>query len=621
VAPFDLGAIPTGDRSATRFRVWAPRARNVTLELLAPALRLDMRRGADDVFEAIAEGVQPGADYAYLLDGDRRRPDPCSRHQPRGVHGPSRVVDTAAFVWNDANYRCPALERFVLYELHVGTFTPEGTFDAACARLPELAELGVTAVELMPVAEFPGTRNWGYDGVDLFAPQSSYGGPPGLQRFVDACHRCGIACVLDVVYNHVGPEGNYLPEFGPYFTSRYQGAWGEVINYDGPGSDGVRGFFIENALYWLREYRLDALRLDAIHGIYDFSAQHVLAEMQSAVQAQAEQLGRPAYLIAESDLNDARVIAPRESGGYGLDAQWNDDFHHALHALLRDVQTGYFADFGRSADLAKAISEGYVYDGRYSAFRRRRHGNSARARPGEQFVVFTQNHDQVANASRGRRLATLVDLERQKLAAALRLCAPNLPLLFMGEEFAAVTPFHYFVDHSDPALIEAVRKGRRAEHEAFGDGDWDDPQAPATFERSKLDWSARERAPHAQVLALNRDLIALRRAHPSLSNCDKQRVRVTSSEQPRWLCLERGDAGGEIALCLFNFGDDAIEVPLAARAGAGVFARVFASCDVRYGGDSRSAALLAERIALRDAVDGKVPVPPWSALIYLKPQA
>jgi maltooligosyltrehalose trehalohydrolase len=618
VLPFDLGATPTPD-GATRFRVWAPRARTIELEVLAPALRCALRRDAHDVFEVLADGVGPGAEYCFLLDGERRRPDPCSREQPRGVHGPSRVVDTRAFRWSDASYRCPALEQFVFYELHVGTFTAEGTFDAARARLPELRELGVTAIELMPIAEFPGTRNWGYDGVHLFAPQSSYGGAGGLQRFIDACHHHGLACVLDVVYNHVGPEGNYLREFAPYFTRRYGSAWGEAINFDGPDSDEVRRFFIGNALYWLREYHVDALRLDAIHAIYDFSAEHLLSEMQSAVQAQAQLLGRPAYLIAESDLNDVRVIAPRAAGGYALDAQWNDDFHHALRALLTETQRGYFGDFGRVADLAQAIAEGYVYDGRYSAFRRRRHGNSARGQPGQRFVVFAQNHDQVANASGGQRLSALIDLERQKLAASVLLCAPALPLLFMGEEFGARTRFDYFVSHSDPDLIEAVRKGRSAEHEGFNDDAFRDPQAESTFAGSSLDWASRAQLPHAQLRALHRDLLALRRAHASLNDCDRRRLRVAFSETPRWLRLERRAASGEAALCIFNFSADTLAATI--EAAPGRYRLALATCDARYGGEAASSVRVAEQLELRADACATATCPAWSALVYLKPAA
>ena len=615
MAQSELGAHPDADRDATRFCVWAPRAREVVLEVVAPSpARVPMQRREDGVFELVLPGIGPGAEYFYVLDG-RQRPDPRSLAQARGVHGPSRVVDTRAFHWTDAGFRCPELPELVLYELHVGSFTPEGTFDAAIDKLGELRALGVTAVEVMPVAEFPGTRNWGYDGVLLYAPQSSYGGPEGLHRLVDACHAHGMAFVLDVVYNHVGPEGNYLREFAPYFSDRYTSPWGEAVNFDGPDSDSVRRFVIDNALYWLREYHVDALRLDAVHGIFDFSARHILAELHDEVQAQAARLGRPAYLIAESDLNDVRLIAPRAQGGYALDAQWSDDFHHALRALLTGERAGYFADFGQARDLAKAIAEGYVYDGRYSAYRRRRHGNSAREQPGYRFVVFSQNHDQVANPSQGSRLASLVDVERQKLAAAALLTAPNLPLLFMGEEFGAVTPFFYFVSHSDAGLVQAVREGRRAEHEAFtGQAEWADPQAERTFEHSKLDWACRARPPHAQVLACYRDLLALRRRHRSLHNARKDLTRTASSEAPRWLRVVRGDASGECAAIAFNFSAQPERIPLQAEPGD--YELVFSTADGRYGGPKGAAAPPAQLALGADPT--WVPCPPWSAVLYLK---
>jgi maltooligosyltrehalose trehalohydrolase len=363
----------------------------------------------------------------------------------------------------------------------VGTFTPEGTFEAIIPHLDELRELGITAVELMPVAQFPGTRNWGYDGVYPFAVQNSYGGPEGLKRLVNACHGRGIAVVLDVVYNHLGPEGNYLWDFGPYFTDRYKTPWGSAINFDGPHSDPVRRLFIENALYWVTEFRMDGLRIDAVHGILDFSAYPFLEELASAVHEKAERLNRRVYVIAESDLNDTRVIRSRELGGYGLDAQWNDDFHHALHTLLTEDQTGYYQDFGRLGDLVKAFREGFVCSGQYSSYRRRRHGNSSRDIPAGCFVVFAQNHDQVGNRMRGERLSQLVCRERMKLAAGVVFLSPFIPLLFMGEEYGETAPFPYFISHSDADLVEAVRRGRREEFAAFG---WSqeppDPQIPMT---------------------------------------------------------------------------------------------------------------------------------------------
>jgi maltooligosyltrehalose trehalohydrolase len=505
----DRGArcIPDGE---TCFSVWAPRARTVTVRLGETLHALDA--GPDGVHAGIVPRAPLGTDYAYRLDGGPDRPDPVSRYQPHGVHGASRIVAPNAFEWTDDDWTGLAMRDLVLYELHVGTFTPAGTFDGVITRLPELAELGITAVELMPVAAFPGTRNWGYDGVHPYAPHVAYGGPDGLRRLVSAAHRAGIGVILDVVYNHLGPEGNYLAEFGPYFTDRYHTPWGAAMNFDGPDSDEVRRYVIDNALYWITEYRLDGLRLDAVHAIYDFSAWHILEEVAAAVHRQADALGRSVLVIAESDLNDPRLVRGVQAGGYGLDGQWNDDFHHAVHARLTGEQSGYYVDFGRTADIAASLTNRFVLDGRRSAFRRRRHGAPAMDVPADRFVVAIQNHDQVGNRAKGERLGALVDPRRRRLAAALLLCAPYVPLLFMGEEYDEPHPFQYFVSHGDPDLVDAVRAGRRRE---FSDFAWrdevPDPQAEATFENSKLQWALRTRPPHAQLLALYRDLLAVRK--------------------------------------------------------------------------------------------------------------
>ncbi|HEX8068977.1 MAG TPA: malto-oligosyltrehalose trehalohydrolase [Pyrinomonadaceae bacterium] len=588
----EFGARPQGD-GGTRFRVWAPRARSLAVKLVgADAPPVPLARGADDVFEAFVETVGAGADYFYLVDGERERPDPVSRWQPRGVHGPSRVVDPDAFAWSDQDWRGLPLKDFIVYELHAGTFTPEGTFESIIPKLEYLKQLGVTAVELMPVAEFPGARNWGYDGAHSYAPQSTYGGPAGLKKLVDACHRAGLAFVLDVVYNHLGPEGNYLGEYAPVFSQSYRTPWGDAINFDGEDSDGVRRYFIENALYWLTEYRVDALRLDAIHRIIDISPRHFLADLAAAFHEQARRLGRRAYLIAESDLNDVRVINPPASCGYGVDAQWSDDFHHSLHAVLTGIDRGYFADFARVADLAKAISEGYVYTGQSSPFRRKRHGNSAAARPGEQFVVCVQNHDQIANGYWGERLAAHTTPDGQKLAAALLLCAPNVPMLFMGQEWGETAPFLYFTSHTDPDLAKGVREGRREEYASFvkeeGEtaatvGGFADPQAEATFEHSKLVWARREESPHAELLRFYRDLIALRQSEPALSNCDRTRTEVAFDEARRWLCVRRGDASGATALLVCNLDAESQTVPVKSD-GAGAWRLALWSGDERYGG-------------------------------------
>jgi maltooligosyltrehalose trehalohydrolase len=573
----------------------------------------------EGVFLGVVPDLPPGSDYAFSLDGGPPRPDPVSRCQPGGVHAPSRSVDAEAFPWSDGAWRGLPLEALVIYELHVGTFTASGTFAGVHERLAYLKELGITAVELMPVAEFPGTRNWGYDGVHLYAPQSSYGGPEGLKALVDACHGAGLAVVLDVVYNHLGPEGNYLGEFAPYFSDRHHTPWGNALNFDGADSDPVRRHFIDNALHWLTEYHVDALRLDAIHGMFDFSARHLLAELAEAFHRQAAHLGRQAWLIAESDLNDTRVLSPPEVGGWGLDAQWSDDFHHAQHALLTGATRGYFVDFGRVHQLGKALTHGYVIDGLPSRYRRRRHGNASLGRPGRQFVISVQNHDQVANACQSRRLSVMTDPARERLAAALLLCAPNVPLLFMGQEYGARTPFHYFTSHGDPALARAVTEGRRAEQAAFEDGEpFADPQAPGTFSASILDWKEAEREPHAGLLRLYRELLALRRAHPCLSDCDKTRTRVATHEARRWLVLERGEAGGRNAagavLMLCNFGPHPVPVPVP-RPGE-EWRLALWSRDERFGKNA-AAPPPPENLAPERLRDGELELAGWSAALYL----
>ncbi len=527
-----------------------------------------MERGADGCFTAFARGLGPSAEYLYQFEDGRRRPDPVSRCQPRGVHEASQVVDPSAFGWTDGGWNGLPLEDLIIYEIHTGTFSAEGTFAGIAERIPYLCELGITAVEIMPVASFAGARNWGYDGVALYAPHTGYGGPVELKRMVDACHRAGLAVVLDVVYNHLGPEGNYLAEYGPYFTDRYRSPWGKAINFDGAGSDAVRRFFIDNALYWLTEYHVDALRLDAIHEIFDFGAMNVLREMADAFHGQARLLGRKAWLIAESDLNDPRVINPPAIGGHGLDAQWHDDFHHALHTLLTDDRNGYFADFGRVADLGKALSEGFVYDGGRSEYRGRRHGAPSTGNTGRQFVVFNQNHDQIANADAGRRLSQLVPLAQQKLAAAILWCAPALPMLFMGEEFGATTPFHYFTSFTDRALARAVSDGRRREYEPFfTDRAFPDPQAAQTFLDSRIDWAQAARTPHRELLAFNRALIELRKSHPCLANCRKDLTEVSFGEDPRWMIVLRGDPSGLRALLLCNLSEKPLTLTVSEQIG------------------------------------------------------
>jgi len=508
-----------------------------------------MTRAGED-FEVFIAEARAHDRYCLALDNTRERPDPVSRSQPHGVHGASEIIAPDAFIWSDREWKGIPLTDYIFYEVHTGTFTPEGTFEAIIPKLPYLKDLGITAVELMPVAEFPGGRNWGYDGVDLYAPHSAYGGAHGLKKLVDACHRAGLAIVLDVVYNHVGPEGNYLAEFGPYFTTCYRTPWGEAMNYDGPASDGVRRFIIDNALYWLTEYHVDALRLDAIHGILDSSAHHILAELRDRFHEQAAALGRQAWIVAESDLNDVRMINPRSIGGYGLDAQWLDEYHHAVYSFVTGAKGGFLSGFGRLEHIQKALTDGFVYDGIYSVFRGRHFGSSSKDQPGSRFVVFNQNHDQIANTAHGHRLSDIVSPDQYKMVAALLVCSPYLPLFFMGEEFADTAPFLYFTSHGDPVLAHAVTEGRLREHADFaGTGDFYDPQAPETFERSKVNWALLGDPVHAEILRFYRQLIALRKRLPALNNCRKDLTRVEVCEAAQWLKLERGDPSAQEPSC------------------------------------------------------------------------
>jgi maltooligosyltrehalose trehalohydrolase len=571
IRQLDLGARFLG-ADGTRFLVWAPRAKEVAVRLLGENPRLIPMVSRDrGYFETVVPEVRPGDRYLYRLDDRVERVDPASRFQPEGVHAPSAVVDPASFRWTDGSWRGLSLEDLIIYELHTGTFTQAGTFEAVIPLLDYLKnDVGITAIELMPVAQFPGRRNWGYDGVYPFAPQSSYGGPQGLKTLVDACHAKGLAVILDVVYNHLGPEGNYLGEFGPYFTDHYRTPWGSAINYDGPDSDEVRHYVVGNALYWVTEYHVDALRLDAIHGIYDFGAKHILDEIAEAVHEQAARLGRRILVIAESSLNDARIIAPRDQGGYGLDAQWNDDFHHALRTTLLNERAGYYEDFNGLPDLATAVQDGFVYSGQYSPHRRRRHGNTSRGRFPAQFVVFAQNHDQIGNRALGDRLSALVPFEALKVAAASVLLSPNVPLLFMGEEYGETAPFQYFIEHGDPQLVEAVRRGRQEEFASFG---WreelPDPQDLSTFERSRVRAGAGMQGRRADMLRWTKALIDLRKSVPSLgaaaSNRRSHRVWLVASSQI--LVVHRCGEGGRAALILLGFNQTPTSLTLHEPAG------------------------------------------------------
>lgn len=557
---YPLGAhvLPGGRCS---FKVWAPHAPDVALEILPRRQGEDPRRielhSHHGVLGAVVDDVIDGDRYAFVFPDGRKRPDPRSRRQPDGVHGPSAVVDTSLFGFPRGKPHLPPLREHVIYELHVGTFSKAGTFDGVIENLHYLEDLGITAIELLPVASFPGPRNWGYDGVHLFSVQESYGGPTGLARLVQAAHDRGIAVILDVVYNHLGPEGNYLREFGPYFTHKHETPWGDGVNFDDEGSPFVRSWAIDNAIQWIRDYQIDGLRLDAVHAIQDDNPRHVLAEIGAAVQA----LG--GFLIAESDLNDPVTVLGRPDG-WGFDAQWSDDLHHALHAVLTGERTGYYVDFGSVADIADALEKGFVYDGsRPSTYRGGvHHGKSTRGIPAERHVVCIQNHDQVGNRARGERLSDLVSLDKVKLAATVILLSPGIPMLYMGEEYAAPQPFPYFTSHSDPDLARAVTEGRRREFEAFAwQGEVPDPQLPATFESAVLDTSDHTRSPHDETFALYRELLQLRRSHPALRG-DQRQTRTKASSLGDTLLVERWAGSGERLLLVAHFGTAAAEAEL-----------------------------------------------------------
>ena len=503
------GARLEGDE--TEFRVWAPRQRSVTLRLMPESRDIPMQRNGND-FVATTTAV-PGDRYCYVLDDGLAVPDPVSRLLPEGLDGPSEIIDPAAFQWSDAGWRGRELRDYVIYELHIGTFTPQGTFDAAIGKLDYLKQLGISVVELMPVAAFPGTRDWGYDGVSPYAVQASYGGPEGLKRFVDAAHRVGLAIMLDLVYNHLGPEGNYLPKFGPYFTAKHNTPWGDAVNYDSEGCEQVRRYAVENALYWIREYHIDGLRLDAVQTIKDKSPYHTVAEIQDNAQALARDLDRTVCVITETDENDPRYVRPRPEGGYGLDAFWSDDFHHAVHAFFTGERQGYYQDFGDPQQIARALHEGYVFQGEPFRFWGRARGASAKGVPLPANVISLQNHDQVGNRAKGERLTTLVPRGVRKAAAAFLLLAPHTPLIFMGQEYDEAAPFQFFADFQNPTLKKTVSEGRRSEFRDFDFDEVPDPEDPETFERSKLTWS--DGPPNREMLDWYRRLLQLRKKYVS----------------------------------------------------------------------------------------------------------
>jgi maltooligosyltrehalose trehalohydrolase len=609
-----LGAVWLPDGTC-KFLLWAPQAKKVEVRIAgangAPGERTFALEPLDrGYFFGVVKNVAAGALYQYVLDGKTARPDPVSRFQPRGVHGPSQITD-ARFDWNDGAWRGVALDKYVLYELHVGTFTPEGTFDAIIPRIANLKQLGVTAIEIMPVAQFPGNRNWGYDGTYPFAVQDSYGGPAALKRLVNACHLQGMAVVLDVVYNHLGPEGNYLGEFGPYFTDAYRTPWGAAVNFDGPHSDEVRRYFIQNALQWIEEFHFDGLRLDAINAIVDTSARKFLEELSAECHAAGEKLQRPIYLIAESDRNDAKVVAESKAGGWGLDASWNDDFHHALHVLMTGERNGYYEDYSGVEDLARAFRDGFIYAGQYSRFRQKRHGTSTHDLRGDHFVVFSQNHDQIGNRVLADRYSQTMSLDQLKLAAAVVLLSSYVPMLFMGEEYGETAPFQYFVSHEDAGLIAAVRKGRAEEFARFQwKEEMPDPQAESTFLKSKVNWDLQVGGKHKAIREFYRELLELRARTPALSELSKVNQEVVAFAEQDTLFVRRWSGKSHVFVA-FHFGESAVEIDAPVPAGRWRKTLHSANHTERVGEAQDSEHLSSTGLA-------RLALAPWQFCLYVK---
>ena len=566
-----------------QFTVWAPLLKEVAVKIVSPNEQLlPMQQLEYGFWQVTSEDIEPGSRYVYQLEGTKELPDPASYLQPEGVHKASEVFDHSTFNWTDRDWKGIRLEDYIIYELHIGTFTPEGTFEAVIPRLTRLKELGINAIEIMPVSQFPGDRNWGYDGVYPYAVQDSYGGPNGFKKLINACHLEGISVILDVVYNHLGPEGNYLPNFGPYFTKKYLGDWGDAPNLDFAYCDGVREYFLENALYWLDTFHVDALRLDAVQGIYDLSAKHFLEELSERVHALSQQKGRKFYLTAESDFNDVRIIRPKEVGGYGLDAQWCDDFHHSLHTLITGEQQKYYKDFGKCKDLEKSLREGFVYSGQYSPDRKRRHGNSSAEEPAYKFIVCAQNHDQTGNRILGERMTKLTSFEGLKLTAGTLILSPFIPLLFMGEEYGEEAPFFYFISHSDTELIEAVRKSKKDEFlQAGHEKDFQDPQDQRTFNKCVLNWEEQYEGKHKVLWDFHQELIFLRRINEALKVLDKKKLEVSSREEEKLLFMRRYSDENQV-FYVMNFSDRTLTFDIDTPSGS--WQKLLDSADIKWMG-------------------------------------
>lgn len=562
--------------------LWAPEVKQVSITLPDKNLNIPLDKGESGYWTLTTDSIKPGDLYFFNLDNKKQFPDPVSLSQPDGVHEASQALDIKSFNWTDQNWKNIVLKDFITYEIHTGTFTEKGTFAGIEEKLDYLVDLGITAIEIMPVSQFPGDRNWGYDGVFPFCVQNSYGGAAGLQHLVDQCHTKGLAVILDVVYNHIGPEGNHLENFAPYFTEKYHTPWGDAINFDDAWCDGVRQFYTENVLMWFRDFHIDALRMDAVHAIKDFSPVHILQEIKQQVDILEQQTGRRHYLIVELDLNDPRFINPLEKGGYGMDAQWIDEFHHALRVSSGQERTGYYSDFDGIASLAKAYKDAYVYDGAYSDHRKKKFGMKATENTGQQFVVFSQNHDHVGNRMLGERTSELVSWEMQKLMAGAVFVSPYLPMLFMGEEYSETNRFQYFVSHTDPELAEAVRKGRKKEFEAFHiEGEAPDPMAEETFNNSKLQWELIEEEPHKTMLGYYKKLIAVRKQQPALNVLNRKELTVEFNADQGTIVIYRQYKVQDI-ICFMNFSKTTQKI--SAPVYAPVWHKLLASSDKQWGG-------------------------------------
>ncbi len=569
------------------FTIWAPKAKN--MHLVADRQKHEMQKQEFGYWKVTLDNIQPGTRYKYQINNAESFPDPASLSQPESVHEASEVIDLNDFEWTDSHWKNIPLHDMIQYELHTGTFSQEGNFNGIVSKLDYLKDLGINTIELLPVAQFSGNRNWGYDGVYPFAVQNSYGGARQLMNLVNECHKKEIAVILDVVYNHFGPEGNYVGNFGHYFTGKYSTPWGQPINFDGPYSDGVRNYFIQNALMWCRDFHIDGLRLDAVHAIFDFSAKHIMQELAEKLKELSLLTNRKHYLIAESHLNDIRYISPVSEGGYGLDAQWSDDFHHSVHTLVTGEKKGYYLDFGQPWQLSKSFKDAFVYDGRYSEYRKKTYGNSTANVSGEKFVIFNQNHDQIGNRLMGERLISLTSFETAKVIAGAMFAAPNIPMLFMGEEYGERNPFYYFVSHLDPNLNRLVREGRKNEFKDFysDTGNAKDPDSSETFEESKLSWNIETDKEKKGMLEFYRELIRLRKDHPVFKFPDKNNLRVT--EKGKLFCLERWQRENRL-LVVMNFEDEDKIIALPSVA-AITMKKILDSTDVRWNGQGETSPI------------------------------